>query len=558
MNNSQFEIMKKLKQIMSKKDNLYIGTTQPTDTDILWIKPNTESNTFQMYMYINSSWTEIHGSVSIDTSSLSQNIIPDTASTYEIGSAEKPFKTIYADEARISSNTLYIDGVPVLGSSSDAITVKADPNQGIEVSTTGTGNAKIQSEANTEVISTGTGGNVNIKTTGSGGNINISTLSNLIFTAANIIADGAFSIKDLTISNSLTVNGTTTTVNSTNLAIKDNIIELNKEETGSGVSLGTSGLKIDRGELDPVYILFDESDDSFKVGTQSALLKIATESFVTSAISEIHTHSNLDVLSKLTVDENGDLMYDNIPFSQTAENIALAKYSWNGGLIYSYSCDTFDVEPLFTKLNTPIVTTIVDAMTILIKLSFTESTSSFNLKYYIGDGVFGTQPIKLAVVLKDGTIVKDSGYSVNFPKSTTGTISVNHTESINEYYIRISYNTNPSYPHHIPSLFIEGATIYKEYYISINRIDKTSVPSSITDPTKGQMYFTEDGGIYISTEDGTVIKSGVDAETLTKINEAATVDYVDQKVLEGAGTTTEFATDEEVQTMLNELGLGGE
>lgn len=561
MSNSQFEIMKKLKQIMNKKDNLYVGETQPTDTDILWIKPNTETLKFQMYMYINSSWTEIEGSVSVDLSTLSQDIIPDTASTYSIGSEEKPLKAIFADEARVSANTLYIDGVPVLSSSSDSIMVKADPNQGIEVGTTGTGNTKVQSEANTEVISTGTGGNINIKTTGSGGNINISSLSNINLSAANIITDGTFSIKDLTVLNSLTVAGTTTTVNSTNLAIKDNIIELNKGETGSGVSLGKSGIKIDRGELDPIYILFDESDGSFKVGSQTALLKIATETFVNTAIANIHTHDNLSLLNKLSVDTNNNLLYDNNPIVPTvnvADSIALANYTWDTGMVYSYSCDTFDVSPLFNNLNTPLVTTITDAMDIIIKLSFTENTSAFNLKYYIGDGVFGTQPYKLAVILKDGTVVKDSGYSVNFPKSTTGTISVSHTEAINEYYIKIQYNTNVSYPHHIPSLFIEGASIYKKYYIDVNRTIKTKVPASIEDPTKGQLYFTEDGGIYISSEDGNIIKCGVDTETLTRIDSAATVDYVDQKISEAGGGTTEFATDEEIQSMLTRLGLGGE
>lgn len=52
---------------------------------------------------------------------------------------------------------------------------------------------------------------------------------------------------DMVITGDLTVNGTTTTINTTNLEITDNKILLNDGETGPGVSSGVSGLEIDRG-----------------------------------------------------------------------------------------------------------------------------------------------------------------------------------------------------------------------------------------------------------------------------------------------------------------------
>lgn len=51
------------------------------------------------------------------------------------------------------------------------------------------------------------------------------------------------------ITGNLTVLGTTTTIESTNASIKDNVIVLNDGQTGdSGISLITSGLRIDRGQ----------------------------------------------------------------------------------------------------------------------------------------------------------------------------------------------------------------------------------------------------------------------------------------------------------------------
>lgn len=61
------------------------------------------------------------------------------------------------------------------------------------------------------------------------------------------------------ITGDLVVEGDTTTVQSENLKVKDNIIELNDGETGSGITLNTAGIKIDRGTQTDVNILFDEA-----------------------------------------------------------------------------------------------------------------------------------------------------------------------------------------------------------------------------------------------------------------------------------------------------------
>jgi len=61
----------------------------------------------------------------------------------------------------------------------------------------------------------------------------------------------------------LVVEGQTVSVAATNLDINDNIITLNAGETGSGVTLGYSGVKIDRGDLTPAMLLFEESSKTW-------------------------------------------------------------------------------------------------------------------------------------------------------------------------------------------------------------------------------------------------------------------------------------------------------
>jgi hypothetical protein len=75
----------------------------------------------------------------------------------------------------------------------------------------------------------------------------------------SIRLDTGAGVGEVRITGDLIVEGETTTVNTTNLEIEDNILLLNKGETGAGVGEGTAGIRIDRGTLDDAQIIFDES-----------------------------------------------------------------------------------------------------------------------------------------------------------------------------------------------------------------------------------------------------------------------------------------------------------
>jgi hypothetical protein len=70
------------------------------------------------------------------------------------------------------------------------------------------------------------------------------------------------------VSGDLLVQGTTTTVESEEMTVKDNIIILNSGESGAGVTLGTSGIQVDRGPATPdAQILWDESEGHYSPTT---------------------------------------------------------------------------------------------------------------------------------------------------------------------------------------------------------------------------------------------------------------------------------------------------
>ena len=78
-------------------------------------------------------------------------------------------------------------------------------------------------------------------------------------------SDVAFN--DLALAGDLQVNGQTTTVGTTNMAVADSLIELSNGFTGTPVN--DAGIVIERGTGDNAFIGWDESDDKFVLGTGS-------------------------------------------------------------------------------------------------------------------------------------------------------------------------------------------------------------------------------------------------------------------------------------------------
>ena len=113
---------------------------------------------------------------------------------------------------------------------------------------------------------------------------------------------------NLTLSGNLIVNGTTTTVATTNTTVSDNMLELN---TGSSSNANDCGIVIERGSTgDNAIIAWDESNDRFIVGTTTATgastgdLTIAAGKLEVSGIvigSADITEAELEILDGATV-----------------------------------------------------------------------------------------------------------------------------------------------------------------------------------------------------------------------------------------------------------------
>ena len=97
---------------------------------------------------------------------------------------------------------------------------------------------------------------------------------------ANLSVSNNSTLNNVTIQGNLTIQGDTTTIESQTVTAKDNMILLNNGETGAGVTNTYSGIEVDRGTETNYQIVFDETDDLFKVGMIDDLEIIASRPWV--------------------------------------------------------------------------------------------------------------------------------------------------------------------------------------------------------------------------------------------------------------------------------------
>jgi hypothetical protein len=203
------------------------------------------------------------------------HIVPTADVTYDLGSSSLQWRDIY-----VGPGSLYVNGQQVVSDNSGTITISADDDQNVSVQTGGSGDI--------ELDATGTG-TIQIKApmqiqasnaiSSSDGNaiqfsnsIDVDAIesrsadTNLVLTGNGT---GNVTVNDaLVVTGNLTVQGTTTTVNSETISLADNIIALNSNFT-SGSPTEDTGISVTRGGSAAKTLLWDETNDKWTVGSET-------------------------------------------------------------------------------------------------------------------------------------------------------------------------------------------------------------------------------------------------------------------------------------------------
>jgi len=139
----------------------------------------------------------------------------------------------------------------------------------------------------------------------------------------------------VTINGDLFVSGKTTTIDSENVTIKDNIILINSGETSSGVTLGIAGIEIDRGYLENYIFVYDEEQDNFRIGESGSTQAVASRedapvvngvAYWNNTLSRLDTNSNLTFLNDTLIITNSNI--NNLSATTIYGNL-IGSVDWN-------------------------------------------------------------------------------------------------------------------------------------------------------------------------------------------------------------------------------------
>ena len=236
---------------------------------------------------------QINPTVKTYLGAFDSDILPAANVTYNLGSPTKAFHSVY-----VGPGTLYVNGKAVIEDVSDTMTFATDLDQNLRIQTSGSGHLELQSDLGTIDIKGTLAITSGKRITSSDGvevnfgddirmNSNKITLlgvptanadaatkayvdsmtiydTTIIRTGGTQTIAGVTTFTDGIIAGNLTVNGTTTTVNSETIKLADNIIDLNSNMT-TGAPTENSGIRIMRGDEAATQLRWNEANDKWEL-----------------------------------------------------------------------------------------------------------------------------------------------------------------------------------------------------------------------------------------------------------------------------------------------------
>jgi hypothetical protein len=281
---------------------------------------NTTANDKKLYVYDGSNWIDVTGdirSISAGTGigvtdgsggdatvSLSHLGLETLAARSEVADAIFFYDVSAASSAYLTCNTT--SGIEISGTSLQLASI---PNASLANSTfqviggdglTGGATATSLGSSSTLAVGAGTGISVATNAVAVKGASSLSDDTIVMWDDTNgqfvdtvITQDASTGVvtvdDDLVVTGDLTVQGSLTSIETTNTAITDNVIVLNSGETGAGITSVTSGIEIERGSLGNKTFVYHETNGQWELSGQ---LKISDIPSISSGLGSFIIQSD--------------------------------------------------------------------------------------------------------------------------------------------------------------------------------------------------------------------------------------------------------------------------
>jgi hypothetical protein len=137
------------------------------------------------------------------------------------------------------------------------------------------------------------------------------------------------------ITGDLIVQGETTTINTTQMTVEDNIITLNKGETGVGVTEGFSGIEVDRGTVSDAQLIFSEEVTSYNPVVISATATSGVDHSITISPNTVGLAPNSRIRFYGTTTSTGITADQDYWIKDVLSNTKITISETNGGALFT-------------------------------------------------------------------------------------------------------------------------------------------------------------------------------------------------------------------------------
>lgn len=257
----------------------------------------------------------------------------------------------------------------------------------------------------------------------------------------NIAGNKTFN-NNVTVLGDLNVSGTLTYLDSTNLAISDNVIVLNRGEVGAGVTNINAGLTVERGSLPDSNMVFNEVSDRWMVGTGdlsanpplTAIALLTDVATVSGALLDEINSSQGDIasltssVSTLAITSVAhEIRITNLESTVTDLTASFGTLM-QGTVACSISANLYTINHATVNINTsfPVV-------------SLTVPTSGSTL--YV-QGILDRTPTNFKVVLSG--IPEVTGYAINWQMNLSGSAFVVKTYDVQDLVSTSAISASPT------------------------------------------------------------------------------------------------------------------
>lgn len=154
---------------------------------------------------------------------------------------------------------------------------------------------------------------------------------NYVFQGVDTTSNVVVNTHSLVVSGNLVVTGSTASVNATNTQITDNVITLNKGETGAGVTAIYSGVEIDRGISPKVAFRWNEGSTRWELTNDGSTYTPITvgSAGIANVLADPAPQlgGNLDVLSRTIFSSSNEIIKHDTNVAIKNTTIAPSYYS---------------------------------------------------------------------------------------------------------------------------------------------------------------------------------------------------------------------------------------